>query len=347
MPRCRAIGPVPARIAIVGEAPGEQEEITGMPFEGNSGQELTRMLQEAGIDRKSCFLTNVFMDRPPGNKLDEFCSPKSDVGKDYPLPPLGNGKYVRPEFLPELDRLANELKACKPNIVVALGATASWALLRAPKISTVRGTVASGNLVPFKVIPAYHPASVFRQWEHRPLIVTDLIKAERESHFPEIRRPERRVYFDPTLSDLVEVESVLLSAYRLGTDIETKGRTITCIGFAPSPQVSYVIPFYDPRKPSGSYWDSTKDELDAWRMVGRVLESNVEKVFQNGLYDLQYILRMGFRVRNVANDTMILHHAMWPELQKSLGFLGSLYTNEASWKLMRPRNEDSNKREDA
>jgi uracil-DNA glycosylase len=343
----RPSGPLDAKIAIVGEAPGEQEAITGRPFEGASGQELTRMLKEAGIERKNCFLTNVFTRRPPNNKLDSWTAKKAEVGTDYQLPPLSSGAYIRPEFLHELDRLRDELLSVKPNIVIALGGTASWALLRAPKITSVRGTVADGSLVPFKVLPSYHPSAILRQWALRPILVTDLIKAERESRYPEIRRPERKVYYDPEFHELAEIEKILLAADILGTDIETAFRTITCIGFAPSPTESYVIPFLDRRKVHGSYWDTPEQEIAAWQMVGRVLAArSVRKLFQNGMYDLQYILRMGLEVHNVSDDTMILHHAMWPELQKSLGFMGSIYTNEGSWKIMRPRGEDSNKRED-
>lgn len=346
MATVRPTGPLDARIALVGEASGEQEDITGMPFQGPSGQELTRMLQEAGIDRKQCFLTNVFTQRPPDNKLDAWCAKRAEVGRDYPFPPLSSGNYIRPEFLHELDRLASELNEVNPHVVVALGGTASWALLRAPKITSIRGTVAPGQLTSHKVLPTFHPSMVLRSWAYRPIVVADLIKAERESHFAEVRRPERKVYYDPEFRDLQEIEDVLTSAHVLGTDIETKNRTITCIGFAPDQYSAYVIPFYDPRRPSGSYWHSVEEEVEAWNMVERVLASSVPKVFQNGLYDIQYILRMGLKLRGCEHDTMILHHAMYPELQKSLGFLGSIYTNEASWKLMRPRGDDSNKRED-
>ena len=60
-----------------------------------------------------------------------------------------------------------------------------------------------------------------------------------------------------------------------------------------------------------------------------------EKLGQNYLYDLQYILPMGISPTRVARDTMLLHHAWFPELQKGLGFLGSIYTSEPAWKLMR------------
>jgi len=344
--RISTSGPKTARIALVGEAPGEDEENSGLPFMGAAGQELTVMLKEAGIVRSEVFLTNVLSIRPPGNKLDEFCGARNEVGRDYLLPPLSSGKYLRPEFLPELERLRAELEEVRPNVVVALGGTASWALLHAPKITTVRGTVSPGTLVPYKVLPTFHPAAVLRDWAKRPIVLADLLKAERESHFPEVRRPERTVYFDPTLKDLEEIEKILLRAAILGTDIETKLRTITCIGFAPSKYEAYVIPFWDSRKIHGSYWDTHEEEVEAWNMVERVLSSSVPKVFQNGLYDIQYILKAGLRIRNCYHDTMILHHAKYPELQKSLGFMGSIYTNEASWKLLRPRGEDSTKRED-
>lgn len=337
-----------ARIVLVGEAPGEQEELTGVPFMGSSGQELTRMLAEAGIDRKSCYLTNVLSHRPKDNKLEHFCGKKAEVGKDYTLPPLASGQYLLPEYLPELERLANEINSVQPNLVIACGGTASWALLRAPKITSIRGAIAAGALTRHKVLPTFHPSAVLRNWSIRPIVVQDFIKAERESHFPEIRRPERQVYYDPDYSDLAFYRQAILhsGSNLIGADIETKAKTITCISFAPSRSRSYVIPFFDPSRPNGSYWPTLEIELEWWRLVEEVLSSPIQKVWQNGLYDLQYLLRMGLRVRNSAHDTMILHHAMYPELQKSLGFLGSIYTNESSWKLLRPRGEDSNKRED-
>ncbi len=343
----KASGPLSAKIMLVGEAPGKQEELVGLPFIGTSGQELTCMLKEAGLDRSSIYLTNVFYERPPGNKLEEFCGSRADVGGGYHLPPLSSGKYVLPQYLGCLERLRAEIETVRPNIIIAAGGTASWALLQAPKITTVRGTVADCTLVPgVKVIPTFHPSMVLRAWQNRPVVLADLMKAKRESLSPELTRPERTIYYNPSVFDLPRIEQDLLAASILGTDIETKLGTITCIGFAPSPSVSYVIPFFDPRQKSGSYWPTPEQERAAWQMVDRVLSSPIPKVFQNGLYDLQYLLKMGLHPRACTEDTMILHHARFPEMQKSLGFLGSIYTNEASWKLLRRRGEASNKKEE-
>ena len=123
-PCIKASGPKDARIAFVGEAPGEMEEQIGIPFVGKAGQEFTSILQEVEIERKDCYLTNVLWTRPPGNKLDAFTIKKADCPPGYSLPPLSLGKYLHPDLLPELHRLRDELQALRPNLVVALGNTA-------------------------------------------------------------------------------------------------------------------------------------------------------------------------------------------------------------------------------
>ena len=75
-------GPVPARIMIVGEAPGEEEIRRGEPFCGASGSELNKMLGEAGISRGECFVTNVSRERPPKNDINLFIAKaKKETGK--------------------------------------------------------------------------------------------------------------------------------------------------------------------------------------------------------------------------------------------------------------------------
>src|SRR5665647_1343307 len=111
------------KIAIVGEAWGEQEEQQRAPFVGPSGWELNKMLAEAGIHRADCFMTNVFNLRPkPTNDIDNLCTSKSDGL--VKLGPVKTGKYIRAEYAPEIARLFSELKETKPNITIALGNTA-------------------------------------------------------------------------------------------------------------------------------------------------------------------------------------------------------------------------------
>lgn len=348
-PFAHSSGPRNAKIALVGEAWGKDEETTGLPFMGAAGSELTRMLQEADLRRGECFITNTLAARPPGNKLEEWCVGSKEAkatGADL-LPPLKRGKWLESAYHPHLQRLWAELSEVRPNLVVALGGTAAWALLDSSAITSIRGAATETSSGPLgrpgglKVLPTFHPASVLRAWDQRVVVLADLGKAKREKEFPEVRIPHRRVLIDPTL------EEVLAFAERdwpvLSTDIETAKGQITCIGFAPSIHEAIVVPFADHRFPGKSYWPTHDLEVRAWRAVGRLLASPIPKLFQNGMYDLMYLARAGFRVMNCAHDTMLHHHALFSELPKGLGFMGSVYTNERSWKLARKRSKEVEK----
>lgn len=320
---------------------------------------------EAWINHRGAFLeecglglTNVLALRPPGNQLDQLCCTKADLPAGYSWPSLARTAYLRPEYLSEVDRLQQELFESKPNLVICAGNTACWALLRATNIGQIRGSiVASGRHFAepgLKCLPTYHPAGVLRSWSWRPIVVADLIKARREAEFPEIRRPQRQVLVNPTIQEMQRwVSRTLrtgagdsLTASSLACDIETGSGQVKCVGFASSPTDALVIPFVDFTCEGGSYWATPADERFAWDCVQELLGSGIPLVFQNGLYDLQYLLRLGLRPANLAEDTMLLHHSLYPELQKGLGFLGSIYTSEASWKLMRRVRPDSEKRDE-
>lgn len=338
-------GPHSARLVLVGEAFGEKEELTGLPFVGASGQELTQMLSDAGLTRGECLLTNVFPFRPglANNKIEQLCGPKSMAGVDYKLPHLRQGQYILPQYLPCLERLKAELETIQPHLVVALGSTACWALLGTAGITRARGVVANSTLCPgIKVLPTFHPASVMRNWAQRPIVVADFLKAKLESAFPEIRRVSRRLLLSPTLAELrswwLGFVSRGLRQATLACDIETGAGQITMISFAESPTLGVVVPFVLGQ--GQSYWPSEELELQAWTFVKTVLESPAAKIWQNGLYDLQYLTRMGFRPKNCLHDTMLLHHSFYPELPKSLGFLGSIYANEGAWKDLRLAKEE-------
>ena len=152
----------------------------------------------------------------------------------------------------------------------------------------------------------------------------------------------RRIWVNPTISDLYEFKKLYLdNAKKLAFDIETKLHQVSCISFAPSKDIALVVPFIDETKKDLAYWGNIEDEIKAWKFVRDVLALPAEKVAQNGLFDIQYLWRVcHIPVHNFIHDTMLLHHALFIELPKDLGFLGSIYTNEAPWKLMRVRAKD-------
>jgi uracil-DNA glycosylase len=325
-------------ITIIGEAYGEAEDKAKRPFVGASGQELNRMLAEAGIDRSDCYLTNVFNLRPAGNKIEALTGPKASALPGFPA--LIKGKHVRKEFENELLRLGDEVLAADSNLVICLGNTPLWAMAGTTGISKLRGTtlVSSHTVSGYKLLPTYHPAAVLRQWELRPTTIVDLMKAKREALYPEIRRPKREIWIEPSLPDIERFFHEYLPGCRcLGVDIETSGNQITCIGFSPRTNVALVIPFTDSRRVGRNYWGSQDDELAVWKHVKRVLGvPSPPKVFQNGVYDIAFLWRSyKIKVRGAQHDTMLLHHSLHPEALKGLGYLGSVYTDEGSWKHMR------------
>lgn len=356
-------------IALVGEAWGKDEETEGHPFVGQSGVELARMLYESGLSKlpppDKSFITprqmrhwwaftpfklfNVLNFRPEsaiigsGNNFDALLVKKAEAAPG--LPQLSQGKYLPPKYVPELEKLWAALRATKPTLILALGAKPTWALLGSSRIRALRGTPATSLYG--KVLPTYHPAAVLRQWGLRPIVVKDFEKAAREASFPEIRRPEREIIVNPTLADIAtwfESEGLARNpGAELSADIETKFGQVEMISFSARPELALVIPFIDQTKPDWSYW-SLEDEVLAWEWVQRLVGGPWPKVGQNFLYDLQYLMRAGIRPRNCHEDTMLLHHSIYPELEKGLGFLGSIYTNEASWKLM--REEETLKRDE-
>jgi uracil-DNA glycosylase len=335
-------------IALVGEAWGETEERERKAFVGATGWELNRLLDKAGIRRADCLVTNVFNLRPPSNRIEAFCTDK--MFGIPGLPALGKGGYVDKKYQPELERLADELEEANPNVTVALGNTAMWALLGKTSISKLRGTVqlSTHTLTGLKVLPTYHPAAIFRQYSLRPIVVLDLRKARRESEFPDIRLPERHVWIEPTLEDIHEFDRQFIQpCERLAVDIETSGTAITCIGFAPRDDLAIVIPGVGLSRTGRPYWPSMDVERKVYKIVKDILTRPVPKVFQNGLYDITVIWRAwGIGVKGVEHDTMLLHHALQPESLKGLGFLGSLYTDEGAWKQMRESKATKFKRDD-
>lgn len=336
-PCITAIGSKTAKAVLIGEAPGEQEELTGVPFIGTSGQELDRLLAECGLSRSQFYLTNVLFTRPPNNKMEAFCVKKDQVPPGYTLPPLSSGKYLHPDLIPELQRLASELREVKPNLIIAAGGTAAWATLGTSKITAIRGTL---NESPFgKVLPTYHPAYLFRDWSVRTILKADLLKAKAEIDFPEIRRPVRSVLIDPTFTEAMEFLAKCLSVSAVTVDVETPIGSITHLGFGISPVEACVIPFFSRRTSNGSYW-SREDEIEIRKAIGRILASpTIIKITQNGMFDIQHLLREGYRLCNMSEDTMLLQHALYPEMPKSLAFLGSIHTNESAWKKLRPRSK--------
>ena len=161
-----------ARLMLVGEQPGDQEDRAGRPFVGPAGRLLDQSLEEAGADREDVYVTNVvkhFRWEPRGKR------------RIHRKPGLEHILACRPW-------LESELKVVKPNLVVCLGATAAQAILgKSFRVTQQRGEVFDFEESYYSglVTATVHPSSILRapsdrREEERKSFVADLRKAIRK-----------------------------------------------------------------------------------------------------------------------------------------------------------------------
>ncbi len=330
----RPDGPIPARIMLVGEAPGAEEERLGVPFVGTSGQELNRMLHDAGIMRSECFTTNVVRLRPPGNDIKEFIAEtkKAVTAKHVAL----HDKMVLPIVAEGYAQLLQEIKDVQPTVIVAFGNVALWALAGPWGVTKWRGSLLTLRDDPPggpTVIPTYHPAAILRQYEWRAVGVADLRRAKRYLAGNPPARPEWRFIIRPSFTQAVSVLSDLIRRLDAGEelwldlDLETKAGHIACCGISWSLTDAICIPFMVRENKEG-YWPA-EEEAYIIHLMSRLLMHKRAKIrWQNGLYDAQYIYRHWHFIPNGLQDTMISQHALFVAQPKSLAFQASMY---AEW----------------
>ena len=139
-------GPRKAQIMLVGEQPGDAEDLAGHPFVGPAGRLLDKALGEAGIDRSLVYVTNVvkhFKWEPRGKRRIHAKPNAAEIAACRPW-------------------LETEIAIVKPRVVVCLGATAAQALLgKTFKVSRQRGEFVPSSLAPF-VTATVHPSSILR-----------------------------------------------------------------------------------------------------------------------------------------------------------------------------------------
>jgi DNA polymerase len=139
-------GPTPARILLVGEQPGDKEDLEGRPFVGPAGQLLDRALAEAGLDRRSVYVTNVV--------------------KHFKWEPRGKRRLHKKPLEREIAAcrpwLLQELELVQPALIVCLGATAAQSLLgKSFRITRQRGVVIESERYG-DVMATFHPSALLR-----------------------------------------------------------------------------------------------------------------------------------------------------------------------------------------
>ena len=147
------VGSPQADLMFVGEAPGGDEDIQGIPFVGRAGQLLTKIIEAIGLTRDQVYIANVIKCRPPGNRNPE----PDEVERCEPF-------------------LFRQIDAVSPKVIVALGTFAAKTLLKTQDpISRLRGRVYDFRGA--KLIPTFHPAFLLRSPERKRDVWDDMKKA--------------------------------------------------------------------------------------------------------------------------------------------------------------------------
>lgn len=315
-----AVGPRTARIALVGEAPGGDEERLGEPFVGPAGKILNAALRSVGLRREDCYITNVMQVRPPGNDFGLYYHEKSR-------------RTPKPELLDGIARLKKELQAVTPNVTVLLGNEALRAITGKRGIEARRGYLDWSPDIG-KVIGAIHPVIVQYDPEssYFPLLCFDMDKAKRASLSPLLTLPKRTLLMRPTVQEVVHhLQRMERNLSPVVFDIETEinGPGWHCIAFSDAPDWAICVPMT--RSWGGidqAYIDQVLPHVK--RLLENVL---VPKVAQNAQFDVLFLrAHHGIDTRHIAFDTMTAHHLCYPELPKSLECLASIYTEQPYYK---------------
>jgi len=148
-------GNIDTDIVFIGEAPGKNEDLTGLPFVGAAGKFLDEMLATIEMNRSDIFITNIVKYRPPNNR--------------DPLP------EEKQAFWPYLVR---QLDVIQPKIVVTLGRHSMEYFLPGSKISEIHGqpkriSFGDGKIV---IVPLYHPAAALYNGSMRATLIEDFKK---------------------------------------------------------------------------------------------------------------------------------------------------------------------------
>lgn len=274
-------GPHDAKIVIVGESWGREEAAAKRPFVGPSGQELNRLLSEAGINRYDCLCANIVAEQPHANETFRFFLPKNS----HSTSPRVGGLIPSGLVTSEMQRLYCQLGFAPRSLVIGVGNYALWGLSQRASASPVResngrrvgddlSTYVPGGIlnwrgsmiyvephknflpqgdmsdirhIPF--LPIVHPAAIIREWSLRSPTLHDLRMRVPKALRGDWRPKETPLHVSaPPLVDILYSLKMWLEAakelsFDLACDIETFRRQfISCIGFSCG-EITISIPF--------------------------------------------------------------------------------------------------------
>lgn len=303
----------PSKILIVGDYPTANEMLNGYSFSTSPGSLLANLFAPYKVNTRNLYKTHYYKVPIPG-----YASPQ---------------KKVKLQALEKMKQIADwdvmmlqEIQAVSPNLILCMGELALQALTEEKGISKWRGSIL--HLHPrfgrpnTKVIPTFSPREIWEQNEHPFTYVQwDCGKAARIMEYQDRYEPKETIWISKSSQDIRNWFHRVQNCEYLTLDIETHHGYVTCIGFSHNGTEAFSIPLLV--GPSRDY----QDRGSSYRVIKEILESKIPKVNQNIKYDWTVLEQYGMDVKNIVGDTMLMAHTIYPEFEKGLGFLNSIYTD--------------------
>lgn len=191
-----------------------------------------------------------------------------------------------------------------------------------------------------KCLATYHPSRLQMEYGLTGVARFDYQKAARELKTDTLNWPTRVIDVELSKNELLTKLTNLRTNPQL-THLDIEGGCsygTACIGFSTDSSYAFVVPFYG--VDGISIW-SEEDEIELWEAVAAVLQAPlVPKCIMNALYEgFVLIWTLGIVIVNLTDDLMLSHFELYAELEKSLEFQASIYTNQPYWKLEHKRDK--------
>jgi uracil-DNA glycosylase family 4 len=293
-----------AKILVLGEAPGKDEDMANTPFIGSSGSLLQNYLTKLNID---CYIDNSVS-----------CRPSNSDGSNRTPSPL-EIECCRAFTMETVLKI-------KPTVIIAVGKIATVQLLKLGiSIEVARGQKFYIPELNTTVIPTYHPAYLIRQQDNQLLneFISDLELAKKISELPQARTIKSKPI---TLKDPVKIKNYLtelIKAPSVALDIETTGLNhredrITDISFCKAIGEGVHIKW--------------SDLLEFNDLFSEFLITDNEKILHNAHFDLMFLRQCGYKVNKKIFDTMLAFHMLNMKAEGGAG--NSLFALDTmSWLL--------------
>jgi uracil-DNA glycosylase family 4 len=281
---------------ILGEAPGAEEDQSGVPFSGGAGRILDAWLGRAGITRGSCFIDNVVSHRPPGNNIA-----------------LANLKAATSD-------LHARIRNVDPNLVLLLGNTPLQQFV-AGTISDWRGShfpIQVGDTV-YQAFAAYHPAFIMRQRRMWDVTIHDFCRVKELSKSPGYKESDVLYITNPTIPEVKDFVHECIQHPLTVVDIETDFgfAAIDLVGLCYQERLAISVPVDEPEYVHWLFWffKNTKG-------IGT----------HDSIFDAYHLRRFGFPCPSPIHNSLLYSHLLYPHLPHDLAFLASIYSPYSYYK---------------